>query len=252
MKHYKPFLAIIVLLIFSAVFAQTGTVKIFSEIKDINIYIDEELKGKDIKEIQNVQKGSHYLKIIKDSVAIYEQILVVEENAITTIVLKDVPEITNKLLINKKNEIAEYDSMALSFDTYLNFYCGKKLITLKDFAIITENRELESRINKRNSSASALANAGGITMLVGLLATGVTFSNIIFNIPPLPAGIVDALPIIGAVSIVTCIGGYGMTNIGSANMSKSESGLITAEDAQKAVDKYNSELKIKLGLPKDF
>lgn len=241
-----------ILFSFVTVFAQTGTIKIFSEVKDIYVYVDEIMKGIDIKEITEVQKGTHYLKIVKESITIYEQIVLVEENSITSIVLKDSPDIANKLLANKKNETAEYDSLKLSVDNNMNFYRGNKNITLKEFAIITDNREIVRKIDKNYSTSSMLANTGAVTMILGLVGTGLTFSNILLGWPDFPDGIVSALPIIGTVSIVTCLAGYVMTNGGSANMAKAEYGLITFEEAQKAIDKHNSDLKIKLGLPENY
>jgi len=255
---YIKFLFIIPVIFISILLsAQTGTINIFSEVKGIEVYIDEEFKGKDIKEIANVQKGTHYLKILKDTVTIYEQIALVEENSVTTIVLKDTPDIAKKLLVNKKNEIAQYDSLKLTVDNNQNFYQGKTIISMSEFAKLTGNKELEKKIdrNYRNyKNASILANAGGVTLLLGLAGMGLTFSSILFNWPDFSPEVDELLPYIGTASILTCLLGYGMTNAGSTNMGKASMGLglITFEDALLAIVKYNSELKTKLGVPETY
>ncbi len=78
-KHFISKRIMIVMLCISVVIcrngllAQTGTVKIFSELKPIDIYLDEKFQGRDIIQLDSVQIGSHYLKVIKDSVSIYTE-----------------------------------------------------------------------------------------------------------------------------------------------------------------------------------
>ncbi|MDD3803740.1 MAG: PEGA domain-containing protein [bacterium] len=147
--HTKKILIFVFLLTAGVILsAQTGTLKIFSEIKDITIYIDEVYVGRDMAEIKNVQKGSHYLKIKKDNIVIHDQIINIEEGSTSTIVLKDTPAIQEKMLESMKSEIAQYDSLKLSFDQNMNFYKGGRSISLTEFARTIGNFDIEKRIEQ--------------------------------------------------------------------------------------------------------
>jgi len=69
----KKFILVILVLVGLSITAtaQKGNLKIFSEIKGINIYLDETFQGTDIVTIDSVQIGTHYLKVMKDSVILY-------------------------------------------------------------------------------------------------------------------------------------------------------------------------------------
>ncbi|MGE3063894.1 MAG: PEGA domain-containing protein [bacterium] len=252
MRNIKILLIILTGLTAIITSAQTGSIKIFSEVKGISVYLDEEFRGTDIKEIANVQKGSHYLKIKKDTVTIYEQIALVEENSVTTVVLKDTPDMQKKLLAIYSTEIAKYDSVKLSVSTNLSFYKGPTGITISEFAKITGNFDLEKKIRQRYNSASLLGNSGGVLMVLSLIGTGLTFSSILLNWPDFPTDVDALLPYIGTASIVGCLAGYVMANIGSSNMQSSEEGLITYEAALAEVERYNADLRKKFGVPENY
>jgi lipopolysaccharide export LptBFGC system permease protein LptF len=59
---------------------KTGTLKIFSELTGITVYLDENKQGDDIRQINNVPVGSHYLKVLKDGVSIFGELVTVSEN----------------------------------------------------------------------------------------------------------------------------------------------------------------------------
>lgn len=106
--------------------AQKGNVKIFSEIKDIHVYLDEIFQGTDIVTIDSVNSGSHYLKVLKDSVIIYSELLTIEENKITTILIKSTVEVKEKLLESKTDEIQEYKSKKLDVILSQNYVTQTK------------------------------------------------------------------------------------------------------------------------------
>lgn len=81
-------------------YSQKGTIKVFSELKGINIYLDEVLRGTDIITIDSVTSGSHYLKAVKDNVIVFGELIMVNQNAVTTALIKDSEQVQNKL----KNE----------------------------------------------------------------------------------------------------------------------------------------------------
>jgi uncharacterized protein affecting Mg2+/Co2+ transport/tetrahydromethanopterin S-methyltransferase subunit G len=88
--------------------AQKGTVKIFSEIKGVSVYLDNINQGVDAVTIDSVQVGSHYLKITKDSTILYSELIGVNTNAVTTILVKQTKEITDKLIPEKYEEKEKY------------------------------------------------------------------------------------------------------------------------------------------------
>jgi len=92
---------------------QKGTIKIFSELKGVKVYLDEVLKGTDIITIDAVPSGSHYIKVIKDDVIVLGELITVNDNAATTILLKDTKEVQDKLLAGKYKEQEMYKSMKL-------------------------------------------------------------------------------------------------------------------------------------------
>lgn len=232
--------------------AQTGTLKIFSEIKDISIYIDEVYVGRDMAEIKNVQKGTHYLKITKEGIAIYESIVAIEDGAASTIVLKDSPAIQEKLLETKKAEIAKYDSLKLAMDQNMNFYMGTNRLSLSAFSKIIGRFDIEQRIASDNSTANILAGTGTFVLLTGLAGTMLTFSSILLKWPDLPDDIYNALPYIGTASILGCLAGYVMVNSSSEMANSHTSKYISFEEAAKAIKIYNDDLKKKLGVPETY
>jgi len=91
----------------------TGTIKVFSEVKGIEIFLDEKSQGKDTAEITNVEMGSHYVKAVKDGATIYSDLVNVVTNGTTTILIKDTGLVKEKILGTKYNEQQEYKAKKL-------------------------------------------------------------------------------------------------------------------------------------------
>jgi hypothetical protein len=92
-------------------YSQKGTIKVFSELKDINVYLDEALQGSNIINIDSVAIGSHYLKVVKDNVIVFGELISVNKNSVTTVLIKDSEEVQNKLKNEKlKMEKEELES----------------------------------------------------------------------------------------------------------------------------------------------
>lgn len=104
--------------------AQKGSVKIFSELKSVNIYLDEVLKGIDLIKLDSISTGSHYLKVVKDDVIVFGELITVKENEALTILIKDSKDIQDKLLARKYKE--------------QELYRSKKLDVLQDTKLVTE------------------------------------------------------------------------------------------------------------------
>lgn len=82
-------------------YSQSGTIKIFSELEDVQVYLDEVPQGTDIFLIESLASGSHYLKLVKDSIIVYSELITVVEDETTTVLLKDSKEVQEKLLQGK-------------------------------------------------------------------------------------------------------------------------------------------------------
>jgi hypothetical protein len=91
----------------------TGTIKVFSEVKDIEIFIDEKSQGKDTAEIINVEMGSHYIKAVKDGATIFSDLVNVAANATSTILIKNTGQVKENILGAKYTEQQEYKSKKL-------------------------------------------------------------------------------------------------------------------------------------------
>ena len=106
LKNIETPLILILFLLPVLCYSQKGTIKVFSELKGINVYLDEVFQGADIINIDSVTIGSHYLKVVKDNVIVYSELITVNQNAVTTAFIKDSEEVQNKLK-NEKIRIGE-------------------------------------------------------------------------------------------------------------------------------------------------
>lgn len=118
-------------------YSQKGNLRIFSELKGVNVYLDEVFKGTDINSIDSVETGNHYLKVVKDDVIAFGELVVVKPNETTTILVKETKEIQDKLLAKKYNE--------------QEIYRSKKLDVLLDTKYVTETTG-NTQINEKTKS----------------------------------------------------------------------------------------------------
>jgi len=113
-----------------------GTIKVFSEVKGIEIFLDEKSQGKDTAEITNVEMGSHYIKAVKDGATIFSELVNVTANTTSTILIKDTGQVKEKILGTKYTEQQEYKAKKLDIliskgaqttgtsNTYGNYFPG--------------------------------------------------------------------------------------------------------------------------------
>ena len=93
--------------------SNTGTIKVFSEVKGIELFLDERSQGQDMAVLNNVEMGSHYVKAVKDGATIYSDLVNVVANGTTTILIKDTGLVKEKILGTKYNEQQEYKAKKL-------------------------------------------------------------------------------------------------------------------------------------------
>ncbi len=124
-------------------YSQKGTVKVFSELKGINVYLDEVFQGSDNINIDSVTIGSHYLKVVKDNVIVYSELITVNQNAVTTAFIKDSEVVQNKLK-NEKLKL-EKDELESKSDA-VKQYSEQHLDILVNTRYVTEtNTSSESK-----------------------------------------------------------------------------------------------------------
>jgi len=113
MKRLFSCMFILLVLISSAAQAQKGTVKVFSEIKGVQLFIDEVLQGTDVTLLDSVTVGTHYLKAVKDNVIIFSDLITVNQNAVTTVLIKNTKDVQEKMLESKYEEIQKFKNNRL-------------------------------------------------------------------------------------------------------------------------------------------
>lgn len=91
----------------------TGTLNIFSEFTGTSVYLNENKQGDDIKVINSVPAGNHYLKIMKDGVSIFGELVTVNSGQTTTVLVKNDGQVAEKILESKTKEREEFNSKKL-------------------------------------------------------------------------------------------------------------------------------------------
>lgn len=111
--------------------AQKGSIKIFSEIKGISVYLDERLQptAGDVITIDSVTAGTHYIKASKDNIIVYSELATVQPNKVTIVLIKNSQQVKNKLLESKTDEIQEYKSKKLDIILSQNYVTQTKGVT---------------------------------------------------------------------------------------------------------------------------
>ena len=72
---------------------KTGTLKVFSELTGISVYLDDAKQGIDVKEINGVPVGSHYLKVLLGTVSVYGDLVEIKEGQTTTVLIKNTGQV---------------------------------------------------------------------------------------------------------------------------------------------------------------
>jgi len=109
----KLLLIVVLLLSSFSLMAQKGTIKIFYELKGVSVYLNDELKGIDVGTLDSVTIGSHYLKVTKDNIIVFGEIVTVSANAVTTILIKKNKDLQEKIIAGKTDELHQYESQRL-------------------------------------------------------------------------------------------------------------------------------------------
>ncbi len=262
MHSISKIIIMLIILLFSIYcFSQTGSLKIFSEIENIEIYFDDVLLGSNIKKIESVSAGSHYLKVFKNGVIIYGELIEVKNNLTSTILIKKSEEMKKKYFEGKSEEIKEYKkeelTIVISPNDWKIVQGGTEFISEEVFAELTNNNELKDKLKEKNEkndnaykSWKRMSNIKGsiglTTCLSSLIVTGVVFTDLFF--PFLPQDIRSISPITGTAGIVMGIASYVLLTTIPANYSQDTANCLSLEEAKKGANEYNENLKKRLNL----
>ena len=90
----KKILCFLTLVLFDAfvLFGQTktGTLKIFTEVNGIVLYLNDIKQDEGTKVVNDVPVGSHYLKALSNGTAIYGEIIEIKSGEVTTVLIKSI------------------------------------------------------------------------------------------------------------------------------------------------------------------
>jgi hypothetical protein len=267
---------------------KTGTLKIFSELTGIIVYLDENKQGDDIRQINNVPVGSHYLKVLKDGISIFGELVTVSENNVTSILVKNDGQVAEKIMDGKVKEREEYGNSKVDvlfasnsvtttkgantlFPGYYGYYGYSKSVSnttqVADFKIIqggvkeisdiglaqlAENQAILKRNAADNAKQTHLANTGAILFTGCLLIGGTVFADMLVKKPFLhKVGTTAPGWEIGTATgcILGGVIGYAMV-MGSDKIRPAH--YYNVDDAAKDAQAYNRKLKQKLGLPESY
>lgn len=283
---------VILCLMANQAFAQKGTVKIFSELKPVKVYLNEEYKGEDVITLDSIAPGSHYLKVTKDDVIIYGELIQVKAGEVTTVLIKDSKENKDKLLQSKFKEIQEYKAKRLEILMSTNYVTSTSGVTKSTYYPGYYIASGVSRTNIQSSTTTVtdwFVTQGGVKKLaepdfarlvnnqdalrryeadktgykrdvkssenIGCIGGGILLAT---------GGTLLVMSIkskdkaekttYGVLSGLSFLLGLGFTNVSSnaGNTYKWKSHYMTVEDAVKYANEYNQNLKKSLGLPENF
>lgn len=263
---------------------KVGTLNIFSEFTGTSIYLNENKQGDDIKTINDIPVGNHYLKVIKDSVTILAELITINDRQTTTILVKNTPQVQQKMLQSKAKEIQEYKMKKLdvilsqryvtqtsgtSNSLYFPGYYiatgttvnntvststaisdwkiiqgGNKEISESTFASLVGDKNLAASIAAWNKSVEDKNNGFLIAGLCFTL-TGLVGAISQLVVPPFLDEGTGLGMAIGGILL-----GYGCLKV--TEVEQKPGHFTTVETASRQAYEYNQALKKKLGLPETF
>ncbi len=86
----------------------TGSIKVFSEIKGVQIFVDEKSYGIDTIMIKDLEPGQHYVKAIYNGAIIYSELITVSAGASSAVLIKSGGQAQEKILESLSKEQQQY------------------------------------------------------------------------------------------------------------------------------------------------
>jgi hypothetical protein len=266
---------------------KTGTLKIFSELTGINVYVDETKQTTDITSLV-LPVGSHYLKVLVGTTSVYGEIVEIKENTATTVLIKNTGQVQEKIMDSKIAEREEYNNSKVDvvFSTnslsqttgrsamypgyygYYGFSNSNTVTTqVSDFKIIkggvkeigdvslaalAGNQAILNQNAADNLRITKMTNWGAGIFLGSFVIGGTVLADMLVKKPFLhPVGTTAGGFEVGvlATCIVTGIISYGL--VMGADKSRPDH-YYTVDGANKDAQAYDKKLKEKLGLPESY
>lgn len=266
----------------------TGTLNIFSEFTGTAVYVDDIKQGDDIKTVNGIPAGNHYLKIMKDGVSIFGELVVINPGQTTTVLVKNSGQVAEKILESKSQEREEYQAKKVDviytsnsvsttqgastlFPGYYGWYGYSSSVTntsqVSDFKILqggvkeigdiglanlVENQKVINRYATINKSVTRQINVGLGMFLGGLLIGGPVLVDILVDKPFLhPDGTTAPDWEIGVATAGIVSGTIGYALVMGADK-KYPRHYYSVDEAAKDAQEHNRKLKEKLGLPESY
>lgn len=268
--------------------AGTGTLNIFSEFTGISVFIDDKKQGDDIRVINAIPAGNHYLKIIKDGVSIFGELIAINPGQTTTILVKNDGQVAEKIMESKSKEREEYQAKKVDvifatnsvsttqggstlFPGFYGYYGYSSSVTntsqVSDFKVIqggvkeigdlglaslAENQEILNYYAKINSSVTKQVKIGGFTFL-GCVVIGVpVMVDLLVDKPFLhPAGTTAPNWEIGVAAGAIAVGAVSYALVMGADKQYPRH-YYRVDAAAKDAQAFNRKLKEQLGLPESY
>jgi len=287
----KKLASILLLMILSlSLFSQTktGTLKVFSELTGISVYLDDARQGVDIKEINGVPVGSHYLKVLLGTVSVYGDLVEIKAGETTTVLIKNTGQVQEKVMEAKTPQRQEYQNSKIDvvFSTnavstttgkssmypgYYGYYGystsntvtnqvsdfkiiqgGVKEISEMGLATLAGNQSILQRNAADNARIAKVTTWGASIFLGSLLVGGVVIADMLVKKPFLhPVGTTASGVEIGVLT--GCIAAGTISYCMIMNSDKKKPAHYYSPDvANKDAQAYNKKLKEKLGLPESY
>lgn len=266
----------------------TGTLNIFSEFTGITVYLNESKQGDDLKVINSVPAGNHYLKVMKDGVSIFGELIAINPGQTTTVLIKNDGQVAEKIMESKSKEREEYQANKVDvifstnsvsttqgastlFPGFYGYYGYSSSVTnttqISDFKIIqggvkeigdlglanlAENQNVINRHAAIQRSVTRQTSIGAGMFLGALLIGGPVLVDMLVEKPFLhPDGTTAPDWEIGVATAGIVIGTIGYVITMGADK-KYPKHYYSVDGAAKDSQEYNRKLKEKLGLPESY
>jgi hypothetical protein len=252
------------------------------------VYIDDNKLGDDVKTVNSIPAGNHYLKIMKDGVSIFGELITINPGQTTSVLVKNEGRVAEKIMESKTQERQEYQAKKIDviyspnsvsttqgastlFPGFYGYYGYSSSVTntlqVSDFKIIqggvkeigdiglaqlAENQEILNIYARINTSVRRQTSVGLGMFLGAILIGGPVLVDIHVDKPFLhPDGTSARNWEIGVATGGILVGTIGYAVVMGADK-KYPKLYYSVDLAAKDAQAFNLNLKEKLGLPESY
>lgn len=268
---------------------KTGTLNIFSELAECSVYLNERAQGTDVKTISNIPIGDHYLKVMKDGVSIFGELVTIKEGQVTTVLVKNDGLVSEKIMEGKVKEREEYQAKKVDilftsnsvsqtkgtstyFPGYYSYWGFSNSVTnttqIADFKVVqggiseigdiqlaqlAKNQAIINNYTRINASIAKQTSIGAIVFLGSLLIGTPILIDMMSTKKPFlhPVGTTAPDWEVGVVTGAIVTGTISYVIVMGADKKRPKH-YYRVQDAAADAQKYNKQLKQDLGLPESY